>query len=322
MAREINTPQKIAILGAGLMGTGIAYVFAANRHSVQLYDISAERLDSAKENLQKIADVFRLAGRAEEQCEQANERIAMTPDLHAALSGANIVIEAVSELAEVKADVFRQVSERAPANAAVWSNTSSLDVFELAPEFLQSRLLIAHWFAPAHILPLVELVPGPHTQPHLIGEADALLATMGKIPVKLDRYVPGFIINRLLRALGREAFYLIDNGYVTAADLDRAVKASLAPRMMVLGVMQRYDFTGLDLSAQNFKNDKFVDAPVDLAPRVLVERVNRGELGVKTGRGFYDYQGMSVHEASKRRDELLLGVLDSCSRIVSTERSI
>src|SRR3546814_8517434 len=103
------------------------------------------------------------------------------------------------------------------------------------------------------------------TEEVYITGATQLLANMGKTPVMLDRYVPGFIINRLLRALGREAFYLIDNGYITAEQLDMAVKGSIAPRMLALGVMQRYDFTGLDLSAQNFKNDKFVDAPVELA---------------------------------------------------------
>src|SRR3546814_2241622 len=117
------------------------------------------------------------------------------------------------------------------------------------------------------------------TEEVYITGATQLLANMGKTPVMLDRYVPGFIINRLLRALGREAFYLIDNGYITAEQLDMAVKGSLAPRMLALGVMQRYDFTGLDLSAQNFKNDKFVDAPVDLAPRTLLAHVEKGELG-------------------------------------------
>lgn len=319
----MNSPLQITIIGAGLMGTGIAHAFAAGGHAVALYDISQERLDSASESLRKIAEVFIESGQLTlEQTDALQQRIALSPDLEASLANADIVVEAASESPAIKTDIFNQLAQLAPADAVVWSNTSSLDVFELAPTELQSRLLIAHWFAPAHILPLVELVPGPTTESQHIESAERLLTDLGKTAVKLDRYVPGFVINRLLRALGREAFYLIDNGYITAEGIDQAVKASLAPRMMVLGVMQRYDFTGLDLSAQNFKNAKFVDAPVDLAPRTLLERVENGDLGVKTGKGFYDYGGMSVHEVSRRRDERLLSVLNACASVVTTGRSV
>src|SRR3546814_9870170 len=128
-----------------------------------------------------------------------------TTELAKALEHADIVVEAVSESPKVKASVFLQIAELAPASAAVWSNTSSLDVFELAPPQIQNRLLIAHWFAPPHILPLVELVKGDMTEEVYITGATQLLANMGKTPVMIDRYVPGFIINRLLRVLGREA---------------------------------------------------------------------------------------------------------------------
>jgi len=318
------TPSlQITILGAGLMGSGIAHAFAAGGHAVTLFDISPERLESARQAVRESAGVFVESGQLSAgQAEALQQRITFQPDLEASLATPDIVVEAASESPAVKTEIFKQAASLAPPTAVVWSNTSSLDVFELAPPELQSRLLIAHWFAPAHILPLVELVPGPSTDMRHLEAAERLLADLGKTPVKLERYVPGFIINRLLRALGREAFYLVDNGYITAEGLDQAVKASLAPRMMVLGIMQRYDFTGLDLSARNFKNDKFVDAPVDLAPRALMERVENGHLGVKTGKGFYDYGGMSVHEASRRRDERLLSVLNACAAVVSNGRSV
>jgi 3-hydroxybutyryl-CoA dehydrogenase len=119
-----------------------------------------------------------------------------------------------------------------------------------------------------------------------------------------------------LRAIGREVFFLLDNGYMTAEQLDVAVKASIIPRAMVLGFVQRYDFTGLDLAYSNLQNEAFVEAPADTAPRSLVKRVERGELGVKTGRGFFDYQGRSLEEVLRERDSAMLDVFGDMKDLI------
>lgn len=319
----MNALPHVSIIGAGLMGSGIAHAFASHGCAVTLCDLSQHALDAARKAISASSSAMEDAGLlTSAQATALCERIKLTLEPAEALACADLVIEAVSESAKIKSAVFLQIAELAPDHAAVWSNTSSLDVFKIAPAPLQERLLIAHWFAPPHILPLVELVKGEETGQHCLDRALELLTAMGKTPVLLDRYVPGFIINRLLRALGREAFYLIDNGYITAEQLDMAVKGSLAPRMVALGIMQRYDFTGLDLSAQNFKNDTFVDAPIDLAPRTLLEHVEKGELGVKTGKGFYDYGTLSVDEASRKRDELLLTITEACKPIIMAKRGV
>ena len=125
----------------------------------------------------------------------------------------------------------------------------------------------------------------------------------------LQRYVPGHAINRLLRIIGREVFYLLDNGYITADQLDLAVKASIAPRMCTLGVVQRYDFTGLDLSAGNLRLANYPEPPLDNAPKSLCDLVEKGDLGVKTGKGFFDYTDKPLEESLAKRDDDLIRVL-------------
>lgn len=312
-----SSPQHVTVLGAGLMGAGIAQVFAAHGSTVTLFDISSAQLERALQSIQGNLQVMAEKGLVSEAERAAlMARVRVQADLPQALAQATLVIEAVSESVPIKTEVFRAVCEHAPQDAQVWSNTSTLDVFALAPAELLPRLLIAHWFAPAHILPLVEVVASEPMQPEVRDAAVALLRSLGKAPVVLKRFVPGFLINRFLRALGREAFHLLDEGVIDAAELDQAVRTSLAPRMVVLGVMQRYDFTGLDLSAKNLANPEFSDAPVNLAPRELTGRVQAGELGVKTGKGFYDYGQRSTLELSQRRDALLWDVVNGCDAIL------
>ena len=164
------------------------------------------------------------------------------------------------------------------------STTSYLDIYEVVPPRRLPNTVIAHWFAPPHIVPLVEVVKGEMTSEETVVAVVALLRRLGKTPVVMERFVPGFCINRLLRSIGREVFFLLDNGYVTPEQLDLAVKSSLVPRAMVLGFVQRYDFTGLDLSLANLRNPHYVEPPRVDAPPSLATRVERGELGVKTGK--------------------------------------
>ncbi len=152
---------------------------------------------------------------------------------------------------------------------------------------------------------------GPESTDNTVNVVLELLRKVGKTPVVMEKFVPGFAINRILRILGREIFFLLDNGYITAEQLDLAVKASIAPRMMLLGLVQRYDFTGLDLSAKNLQNKAFIEAPLDNEPKSLFRLVEQGDLGVKTGKGFYDYQGKELEEILKERDSGLLKILKS-----------
>jgi 3-hydroxybutyryl-CoA dehydrogenase len=132
----------------------------------------------------------------------------------------------------------------------------------------------------------------------------------------LEKFVPGFCVNRFLRSIGREVFFLLDNGYMTAEELDLAVKASIIPRAMVLGFAQRYDFTGLDLSLNNLQNPDYLEPPIDNAPRTLVEHVQKGELGVKSGKGLFDYSDRDITDVLSERDDALLEVFTAAKGLI------
>ena len=266
-----GSEQKVAVVGAGTMGPGLAQVFATAGHPVSLYSRSDATLATAMTVVARNLETFVRRGMVEAGAVPGIlDRIAPTTSLAEAGEGALLVVETVAEDEEAKRSVFARLDEVCPPECLFTSNTSYLDVFALVPEQRLARTVIAHWVSPPQVVPLVEVVKGERTSPETVAAVVGLLEGLGWVPVVLEKFVPGFCVNRLQRILGREIFYLLDNGYVTPEQLDLAVKASIAPRAMVLGVVQRYDFTGLDLSLGNLQNPGFTEPPLDNAPRSLV----------------------------------------------------
>jgi 3-hydroxybutyryl-CoA dehydrogenase len=304
--------KKVVVIGGGTMGPGIAHTFAQYSHLVQLCDLSEEALDNArtivKANLKTLETHAKIEA---DEIEATQKRIVFSTDFETAASQADLVVECITEDRDAKRALYSRLDEICGKDTLFFSNTSYLNIYELMPEARQAQTVIAHWFAPPHIIPLVEVVKGPATAEATLTTTLELLKKIGKTPVVIDKYVPGFIINRILRILGREIFFLLDNGYITAEQLDLAVKASIAPRMMLLGLVQRYDFTGLDLSAKNLENPNYLEPPIDNRPKSLFDLVEKGDLGVKTGKGFYDYSDQPIEETLKQRDDSLLKILKS-----------
>jgi 3-hydroxybutyryl-CoA dehydrogenase len=302
--------NKVGIFGAGTMGPGLAQVFATAGYDVALWSRTGATLDKAlsvvSANLATFVDRRLVAAEA---VPEILARIVPTESVDEAAAQAELVIETIIENREAKKALFEQIDRVCPEDALIASDTSYLNVFEIVPERRLPSTVIAHWFAPPQIVPLVEVVRGPETWDETVEAVTALVKGLGHVPIVLEKFVPGFCVNRLLRGIGREAFFLLDNGYITPEQLDVAVKASIIPRAMVLGFVQRYDFTGLDLAYNNLQNKAFVDAPVNEHPRSLVERVERGDLGAKTGRGFFDYNGRPLEEILHERDAAMLDIL-------------
>jgi len=211
--------------------------------------------------------------------------------------------------------LFRRLGAICSGESIFASNTSYLNIFRIVPEERLPNTVITHWIAPPHILPLVEVAGDEKTSKHTMEDVVELLRGIGKKPVVFEKFLPGLAINRILRVIGKEVFALLENGYIKAEELDEAVKASIAPRMMLLGVVQRYDFTGLDLSVKNLQNDPVVDLPAEREPHILLDLVRHGHLGAKTGRGFYDYQGRKFESILRERDDNLLKILQRAERI-------
>ena len=314
---KLENIRKVAVLGAGTMGPGMAQTFAQGGYPVCVWSKWPEEHERAlrvvRTNLETFVqhDMLRKA-----EIEPIAGRLTFTTALEAAVKDADVVVECIIENLEIKKDVFLQLDALCKDDAILASNTSFLNIFEVTPERRQARTVIAHWFAPPHILPLVEVVRGPKSSDDTVNTTVALLKKVGKTPIVMEKFVPGFAMNRILRILGREIFFLLDNGYITPEQLDLAVKASIAPRMMVLGLVQRYDFTGLDLSARNLENPDFLEPPLDNRPKSLFDLVEEGNFGVKTGKGFFDYSGRKLEDVLRERDDKLLKVLKSLDFLI------
>ena len=306
---ELHDINAIAVIGSGTMGPGIAQSFAQHGYPVHLCDQREQALQKARSvvstNLQTLSEHQLVDASRIEAIENC---VTYSGSLEDSVRRADLVVECITEDRNAKRELFHQLDEICPKHTIFASNTSYLNIFELVPEGRLPNAVIAHWFAPPHILPLVEVVRESGTSDQTVRVVVELLGKIGKVPVVMERYVPGFAINRILRIIGREVFFLLDNGYITAEQLDLAVKASIAPRMMLLGVVQRYDFTGLDLSAKNLQNKAFLEPPIDNEPRSLFSLVEQGHLGVKTGKGFYDYGGRSLEDILRERDDNLLKI--------------
>ena len=269
------------------MGPGLAQVFATAGYEVALHSRTAETLNKAMSLVN--ANLATFAGRGiihEDDVAVILGRIVPTRSLDEAGRGADVVIETIVENRDAKQALYEELDPICPEGAVFASDTSYLNIFEIVPARRLLRTIIAHWFAPPHITPLVEVVKGPQTSPETVDIVVALIGKVDHVPSVMEKFVPGFCVNRLLRGIGREVFFLLDNGYITPEQLDIAVKASIIPRAMVLGFVQRYDFTGLDLAYNNLKNGAFVEAPVDSEPRSLVGNGRAWRTGNKERQGF------------------------------------
>lgn len=300
--------KNVAVIGAGTMGHALAQVFAQGGHQVALTDVSEEILQKAERLIASNLDTLCEVGLfdSDERSIVLEERIRYTTDLASAVDGADFVIEAIVEEAEAKKALFTELDRFSPPDAILASNTSYLDIFEFVITQRPDKVIIAHWFAPPHIVPLVEIVPGPHTSSKTVEMVEKMIGGLGKQTIVLKKFLPGFIANRLQAALSLEVYHLLDNGYVTAEDIDKATKASFGLRIPILGLIKRVDFTGLDLTRQALQNRSYTPPEVRGRSDVLDELVSQGRLGVKSGKGFYDYGERSTEEILRERDLKLL----------------
>lgn len=271
---------RCAVIGCGLMGRGIAQVLATAGCDVRVHDPVDEALAAAPD---LIADTLREVGADA----NAARRISQRASLADAVESAHWVFEAAPEKRELKRDIFRELDSFAPADAVLATNTSVITVGEIAAlASRRHRIVGTHWWNPAYLVPLVEVVQGPDTAVSVVERTIDFLTVLGKTPVHVKRDVPGFVGNRLQHALWREAFSLIDDGVCDPATVDTVVKAGFGLRLPVLGPVETADLVGLDLA---------LDIHEYLLPRLdppsepsfgLRRRVAEGHLGMDTGSGF------------------------------------
>ena len=281
--------EKIAVIGAGAMGRQIALQCALHGVEVNLNDSVAESLLAAGKFTREYLDGRVAKGRiTAEQREAALAKVRVTPDLSAAASGVSMVIEAIIEQFEIKTALFRALDRLCPPDAILATNSSNVRGSRLAEATRRpERVLNLHFFNPALVMELVEVVVHPAVPADVIETALAFCRRIGKIPVLLRREIPGFIVNRIFRALTREAVSLYEQGYASAEDIDLAVTKGLGHPM---GPLRLLDTTGIDVSYLA-RMDEYNETGVETAKpnRTLKEMYENGHWGKKTGRGFYVY---------------------------------
>ncbi|MFX1259826.1 MAG: 3-hydroxyacyl-CoA dehydrogenase family protein, partial [Promethearchaeota archaeon] len=301
--------KNILVVGAGTMGHSIAQVYATGGFEVNLVDLNKDILDrslnSIKSNLNTLAEFG---------CVKSNEipdiinRIHPSTDLKDAAKDVDLAVEAVNEIPDVKNKVFSQLSDFCSENTILASNTSSLNIFKIVKVIKPERLVIQHWYAPPHIIPLVEIVPGRKTSKEVIELSVKLIEKIGRKPVVLNKFIDQFIVNKIQNAIGGVVFELLMKKITDPETIDAAIKYSLGIRLPIVGVVQTFDFTGLDLVADILKSR-------GMELLLINDKIEQGNLGAKTGKGFYDYGSLSEIEILKKRDRKYLKVLELLEEI-------
>lgn len=297
--------KHAAVIGSGVMGHGIAQLYALAGYYVSLYDLQESLLHKARANMEVSLSLLVAEGVITEKArEEALERIVLTTDLQAAVAGAKVITEAVPEVIELKWELFDKLEQYASPDAIIASNTSTFSIARLIEKAkIPHRFIITHFFNPAQLVPLVEVVRHEMTAQEVVQMTMEVMVEIGKSPVLLKKDVPGFIANRLQTALMREAFHLLAEGVADAAEIDTVVKDGIGFRWAFVGPIETADFGGLDTWQRVMDNlARELDTSIQ-APSVIVERVAAGELGTKTGAGIYSYEDTSVAEKLHVRDE-------------------
>jgi 3-hydroxybutyryl-CoA dehydrogenase len=281
--------KNVLVVGAGAMGSHIGMLCALAGYSATITDITRDALDRADSQLrQRMSRDIEKGRRSSNDVDDAFGRLTFSTDLIAAAATADLVIEAAVEKLDVKRRLFADLDRAAPPHAILATNSSSIVSSRIADATGRpDRVCNVHFFNPALIMTCVEVVRGPETSDDTVATSVAFARRLGKLPVVLEREIPGFIANRILGAVRDEAIFLLENGIASVEDIDTTCRTALGYPM---GPFELMDLTGIDIGYLT-KRDRFAESgdPKDQPSKSVSALVERGELGRKTGRGWYDY---------------------------------
>ncbi len=308
---------EVAVVGAGLMGHALALVFALGGHQVRLTDSNAATLERAPGLMATALATLAEAGEVDASWnrQRLSQAVRCIPSLADTVAGAKVVVEAIVERPDAKRALYEQLQSLMEVDAILASNTSNLDIFPLVPDGLQQRTIIAHWYTPPYLCDLVDLCPGPQTDPAAIVTVRDMVKAMGKVPVVFKQMVQGYVANRLQAAMGLEVQRMLDEGLVTPKDIDDSVIHGIALRMPILGVMAKADFTGLLLMQQGMKNRSYTPPQPKGYSEALDRLIAEGRTGVMSGKGYFDWGDRSPEELFRERDRKLLALKQALRKI-------
>jgi 3-hydroxybutyryl-CoA dehydrogenase len=287
-SKEAVVTGNVLVVGAGLMGAGIAQVAALAGHDVTLQDVSDGALTRGRRQIEDSLRRFESRGRISAEDREATvERIVTTTDLDAA-AGAELVVEAVFEEVELKREVFRRLDKLAPEGTVLATNTSAIPITAIAAATGRPEAVVGtHFFSPVPMMALCELVRGRRTSEETLERARAFAEACGKTTVVVERDIAGFVTTRIIAAVAMESARLLEQGVISAEDLDTACRLGFG---WAMGPLATFDLTGVDVLYQAAMNIyRGTRDPKFLPPESVARMVEAGDLGRKTGRGFYLY---------------------------------
>ena len=308
-ADEIKT---IGVVGAGLMGHGIAQVFVLKGFKVKLFDNDPKVLKGApakiRNNLQTLSELHLVES---SEVAQALDHLQLCTSLAEMCTGVEFIIEAVSENLDLKRTVFSEIEHFTASQAILCSNTSGISIGKIAEKLrVRERVVGTHFWNPPHLIPCVEVIQSSHTSSETFQTVMELLKKVGKEPVRVLKDIPGFLGNRLQHALWREAISLVENGIAKPEDIDKVVKYGFGLRLPFLGPLETADLAGLDL-VYDIHQYLFPDLENRSTPSPLLKSlVDQKTTGVKARRGFYPWTDERIERVIHQRDEALLKIIE------------
>ena len=300
--------EETAVIGGGLMGAQIALVLALGSKSVHLMSRRRKTLDRAEASIRRYCDDLhrhdRLGG---DSPADVAGRIHTTTGLKDALVDSEFIVESITEDFDAKQALFAEIDRVVPSGIPIASNTSGLPISQLAKRAAHpGRIAGSHFVQPAHIVPVVEVVSGEKTSEETLRRIETIWGRLGWIPLRVQKDIPGFLINRLQHAVIREAVNLLIAGVATVEDIDLAFRLGLAPRFTTAGPLEQRDINGLGthvrVAGHLWKTLGGSEEPL----AYLRKMVGRGETGLEAGKGYYDWGGQDPVQVRRVKDELLL----------------
>lgn len=285
--------ERIAVIGGGTMGQGIATYFAMKGHSVALYEPQAGARNSIHKKLEDNLKILHKYGLIDSrEIEESNRRVKVESTLEDAARKADFIIEAAPENLKLKQNLFKELELISKRNSIIATNTSSLDLFDIIESLTEEgkkRCMVCHWYNPAHLIPLVELSDFGNMDESALRNVEKLFRNAGKKTIRVRKNVPGLVANRIQQGIAREVFSLIEMQVASAEDIDAALKYGPAFRYATTGQLEIADFGGLDIWCTVGDNLLPLMSNSQASSKLLREKVKQNKLGLKTGEGFFKY---------------------------------
>jgi 3-hydroxybutyryl-CoA dehydrogenase/5-formyl-3-hydroxy-2-methylpyridine 4-carboxylate dehydrogenase len=300
--------RKVAVVGAGTMGPGMAATFARNGFDTALYDVKPEQLDKAKGAVDFVYTILTGGGfMTSDDADAGRARITYTTDLADALSGADFVVETVPERKDLKQQVFQEIEALVGDDVILATNTSGIPITDIASVTrVPGRVVGMHWSNPPHLIPVIEVIRGQETTDETAQETVEIVQKIGMVPAIVDRDVAGFVENRILYAIMREALHLLDEGVASAEAIDTITKWGIGYKLAVIGPLELLDMAGLDIytSVANYLNKDLNASPG--VSQTVTDKVAAGKLGIKTQGGLFDYTPEKIQQLQQQRGRKLV----------------